>query len=129
VKEKGHPGVAAIHDRGSIVSGMKKAGSWPPPYTCVSCRDGESAGPEGEGHEPKKAAASAAFPVVISLELTGNRVDRAGINAGCAIGTGPGVDDKQVVSLADCFHRAGGFASAAGNTFTRNNMGHDRLLD
>jgi hypothetical protein len=54
-----------------------------------------------------------------------NCVDRAGICTGSAIGAFVGIDDKLIVSLADCFNRAGGFACAAGNAFAGNYIGHD----
>lgn len=66
----------------------------------------------------KKAADRPLFSLFPSLELAGgNSFYRAGINACPAVRAGVCVDDEQVVALADRFHRTGGLAGAAGNTF------------
>jgi hypothetical protein len=48
---------------------------------------------------------------------SGNGVNRAGIGACAAVGTGVRINNENIVALADGFHRAGGFARAAGNAF------------
>jgi hypothetical protein len=55
---------------------------------------------------------------------SGDGIYRARIKACAAIGAGVAIDNELVIALADGFHRAGGFARAAGNALARNYMGH-----
>jgi hypothetical protein len=78
-----------------------------------------SKSPTHSGHKKSAPKIRSAFFIDYRFPLAGrNGVNRAGIEARTAVGAGVWIDYKLVITLADSFHRAGGFTGAAGNAFT-----------